>query len=100
MTSTPGPWIVEVQKYGSCVGANGVCIATSHGNAAITGFQLPHEENAMLISAAPDMLNALRHARGIVAENCHGIYEVGVLEDIDAAISKAITKETDDSSLD
>lgn len=33
------------------------------------------------------MLDALRHARGIVAANCDGIYEVGVLEDIDNVIS-------------
>ncbi|RYX78516.1 hypothetical protein EON76_05150 [bacterium] len=32
------------------------------------------------------MWEALKHARAVVAANCDGIYEVGVLEDIDQVL--------------
>jgi hypothetical protein len=81
---TPGPWVYEVNHSGSAIAKDGCCIATTHGRAAITGAPLPHEANARLIAAAPDMLNALKMVAASSA-SLRGEEWTAVLDAIDKA---------------
>lgn len=62
---TPGPWTVEPRfRYGIGFAGAG-CLPIVGGNAVICAIgphdpYMPQEANARLISAAPDMLAALR----------------------------------------
>jgi hypothetical protein len=62
MKHTPGPWQYESRPLGSAIAKDGYCLATAHGTIAIKGGQWPHEANARLIAAAPDLLDAAERA--------------------------------------
>lgn len=96
---TPGPW-----SLGTSYGLHGVTIEAANGRAvcgviAVTkmaydkGGERAHEvgtpdgwANARLISACPDMFDALRRARDFVSLKSPGS---GLLECIDAALNKS-----------
>jgi len=54
---TSGPWGVEASGYGSIITKEGESMAAVWPQ-ALSGTPFPHEANARLISAAPDLLEA------------------------------------------
>ncbi len=55
MKFTPGPWHIEDASYGQIVCADKADVAVVRNSDG-----LPHHENARLIAASPDLLEALR----------------------------------------
>ena len=81
MKHTKGPW--EISKIGNNYDQYSVYSeGSSSGNIVNT---VEGEANARLISAAPDMLEALLEAEVVIKELCNGNCLVSILD----AISKA-----------
>ena len=57
---TPGPWIVDTDHIIQDGGTS------DENTIAIVGDQEEWKANARLIAAAPDLLEALKHARGFI----------------------------------
>lgn len=58
---TPGPWKAEPSGYGSVISKDGKSMVAVWPE-GLGGPTFPHEANARLIAAAPDMLSALSAA--------------------------------------
>jgi len=91
-THTPGPWEIHIYEFGTSysdgsfyVGGPGFCIAQ---RAPWPERAAESIANARLISAAPDLLAALKAARKFIGDcvPAHGEY---VMPEIEAAIAKA-----------
>lgn len=58
---TPGPWTIELSGYGSIICKDGKSMAVAWPE-GLGGPSFPHEANARLIAAAPELLEALLEA--------------------------------------
>ena len=98
---TAGPWEALTDDYGYSGRGPYVTVDSDSGTlvgvwtSTVSGKPLPHEANARLIAAAPDLYAALVVARGYVAEFLHRIDgeicggTAIELARIDAALAKA-----------
>lgn len=81
---TPGPWTPKFDESYNVIGGDGATIAQCKFISFLVRRSADEvAANARLIAAAPDLLEALKRARAIIAG---GGYR---FEDIDAAIAKA-----------
>jgi hypothetical protein len=60
MAHTPGPWGYEVHEFGTVITSEGHSLGTAHGTIVIKGGEWPHADNARLMAAAPDLLQAMK----------------------------------------
>lgn len=109
MTHTPAPWSVMWQNsrernYGGGIkhwevpvqvgsqdnGGNIIAIVSMGGNGATSSTKESVEANACLIAAAPDLLRVVQSAAGWFGELGNDDGAQGLLDDLRAAIRKAI----------
>jgi hypothetical protein len=85
---TPGPWVLN-----SGVSSNVVLIDSNATNGAVGEIvDCRNRADALLIAAAPDLLEALKYCRQKIAYmQAHGewCWPEGAIENADAAIAKA-----------
>lgn len=94
---TPGPWTAEHGIYGSIVCKDGKSMIAVWPE-ALGGPEFPHEANARLIAAAPELLEALLQVIAEKAPSYHDCTDDGLPECVWCEALAAIAKATGESA--